>query len=1096
MEFKKNFFDLNKVNEKNISGLTGESFGLYLANLMHQKKKNILVVVNSLYEANNIYNTVRNYTDDTFIFPMDDFLTSEAIISSPELKVNRLETLNNTINKKCGIYITNLMGYLRFLPSKDSYRNSIINLKVGMEISPQKIAEHLYDIGYQKETIVTKTGDFGIRNFIIDVFVLGFDRPVRIEFFGDEIVSLRFFDEDTQKSLEEVNEISIMPYWEFIGGSKADESERGLQKYLNKFTNVVNISDYLENPTIIFKDYYQIETGFSNFLEEKMEYKAEKDKNYTGEYMFSLSDVEKDNCIYFNDINNIKKINEKNFNVEKINIKFSSEEEILFYLEKQIKSNMTVNIVLKSYQLNKLEKILKGKLLYNNNGNILENTINVIEGAMNEGFIVGNYIFLTSKEIFNSTKSKIKYNSHFQYGKGLKSINRLSVGDYVVHELYGIGQYKGLKTLANGDIIKDYLEIIYKGADKLYVSVDKIEYLSKYSGKEGSSPKINTLGGSDWKKTKSRVKAKVTDMANKLLKLYAEREQKKGFDFSLDDEMMLEFENSFDYKLTKDQKLAINQIKKDMELSIPMDRLLCGDVGFGKTEVAFVAAFKAIKDSKQVLFLCPTTILSNQHYKSALNRFKDFPVNIKLLNRFTPSKEVKLILEGLKNNTIDMIIGTHRLLSEDIDLKDLGLLIVDEEQRFGVTHKEKLKRYKVNVDVLTLTATPIPRTLQMSMVGIRSLSLIETPPKDRFPIQTYVLEENDMILKDVIYKELSRKGQVFILHNQVASIEREVAKIKELVPEAKVTFAHGQMQKNVLENRILDFIEKKYDILVCTTIIETGIDIPNVNTLIIKNADNFGLSQLYQIRGRVGRSDKFAYAYLMYKKSKLLTEVAKKRLDVIKEFTALGSGFSIAARDLSIRGAGDILGKEQAGFIDSVGIDMYLKMLDDEINNKQGEDVDDDKFEKKSLLNISTHIKDDYVKDDELKIEIHKLINSIDTKEKLTEIKNELMDRFGRIDEDLNVYLLEEYFEKKAKTLNILQVKESKNNIEMILPTELLQKVGMDIIFVNSQKITQNFSFKKLGNKVILILDLKKLEKHPVYYLTEFLEIIEEEKGI
>ena len=515
---------------------------------------------------------------------------------------------------------------------------------------------------------------------------------------------------------------------------------------------------------------------------------------------------------------------------------------------------------------------------------------------------------------------------------------------------------------------------------------------------------------------KARVKSKIHDIADKLLKLYAEREMKSGFAFSKDTELQQKFDDAFEYTETKDQLLAIEQIKEDMESQHPMDRLLCGDVGYGKTEVAFRAVFKAVMDSKQVLYLCPTTILSNQQYQNALIRFRDFPINIGLLNRFTTPKEKKRILEGLENGTIDFVIGTHRLLSNDIKPKDLGLLIIDEEQRFGVTHKEKIKEYKSNVDVLTLTATPIPRTLQMSMIGIRSLSLIETPPVDRYPVQTYVIEENKQIIKDAIYKEMSRDGQVFLLYNRVDSIERKVYEIQSLVPEARIIFAHGQLTKDELEDRMQAFIDHEYDILICTTIIETGIDIPNANTLIILDADRFGLSQLYQIRGRVGRSNKIAYAYLMYSPAKMLNDAAVKRLNAIKDFTELGSGFSIATRDLSIRGAGDILGSEQAGFIDTVGIDLYLKMLQDEINRLKGIVPKEEIIQnEKPLLDVSTHISNNYTDDDNLKIAVHKQINTIDSLEKLKEVQADLEDRFGSLDETIIIYMYQEWFEKMAK---------------------------------------------------------------------------------
>ena len=584
-------------------------------------------------------------------------------------------------------------------------------------------------------------------------------------------------------------------------------------------------------------------------------------------------------------------------------------------------------------------------------------------------------------------------------------------------------------------------------------------------------------------------------MAEKLMKLYAERESRRGFSFSKDSEMSEDFLKDFPYELTIDQKKAISQIKEDMEKSTPMDRLLCGDVGFGKTEVAFVAAFKAILDSKQVLFLCPTTILSNQHYENALVRFQNFPVSIALLNRFTSSKEVKRIIKGLQDGTIDMVIGTHRLLSDDIKLKDLGLLIIDEEQRFGVAHKEKLKEYKTNVDVLTLTATPIPRTLQMSLTGIRSLSLIETPPVNRYPVQTYVVEENKQILKDAIYKEMSRNGQVYILYNRVQSIDEFASKIQNIAPDARICIAHGQMTKNQLESTIYDFINHKYDILICTTIIETGIDIPNVNTLIIMDADRFGLSQLYQIRGRVGRSDKFAYAYLMYQPYKSLTESATKRLNVIKEFTELGSGFSIATRDLSIRGAGDILGSEQAGFIDSIGVDLYLKMLNDEVKRINHEEIEEEKEDTKPLIDVATHIDDNYVNEDDLKIEIHRKINTICDKKSFDKVKFELEDRFGKLDEDLIIYMYEEWFEKLAFKLHLSNVHQNKNSIELVFPEKVVKQLDTEELFMDAFEVSNMFRFISKGTNLIIVLDIIKLEKHPIYYLVSLLSKVYEKNS-
>ncbi len=1095
------FISVDIKKSMGIVGLTDEFFCVYLNNLLEKYSKNVLVVVNTLYEANQLYSSLKTYTDNCCLFPMDDFLTSEALAISPDLQIMRLETINEILMDKPLIVITNLMGYLRFLPTRKTYENFVLELKVGNVISPQKLVEKLVASGYSRDTMVTKTGEFGVRGFIIDVFPVDEENPVRIEFFDDEIDSIRVFDPESQKSLESLKKMLIKPYFEFITEEDVPEEKFGKQKYLPEFGKVESISDYLGEVITIFKDYEQLEFSFTHIMEEVTTYKETKDVDFSGDYMFNLTDIDAHFPIYYMTINNV--VNNKNivslenFGVRTINNFAENVGNINSFIRKEIDDKKTVLICLKRHQLRSIVKILNMKVVESSFDDIKLGMVNLVEREVNQGFIYNDLVVLSAKELFLNTENKKKYKTKFKYSVGIKDVNKLSVGDYVVHNVHGIGVYNGIKTLTLNGITKDYLEVLYQGTDKMYIPVEKIDLLSKYSGKEGVAPKINKLGGNEWNKTKARVKSKVNDMADKLLALYAERESRKGFAFSPDCDMSEDFEQNFPYELTRDQVQAINQIKADMECPVPMDRLLCGDVGFGKTEVAFVAAFKAILDSKQVLFLCPTTILSNQHYENAKVRFKNFPVSIGLLNRFTTPKEVKRILDGLKDGTIDMVFGTHRLLSDDVRLKDLGLLIIDEEQRFGVAHKEKIKQYKSNVDVLTLTATPIPRTLQMSLVGIRSLSLIETPPMNRYPVQTYVVEENKQILKDAIYKELSRNGQTFILYNRVQSIEETRARIQNLVPDARIAIAHGQMTKNELESVIMDFTNHEYDVLVCTTIIETGIDIPNVNTLIIMDADHFGLSQLYQIRGRVGRGDKFAYAYLMYQPFKSLSETAVKRLNVIKEFTELGSGFSIATRDLSIRGAGDILGSEQAGFIDSVGIDLYLKMLNDEVARKKNItlEVEDDELDKPPLLSVTTHIDDSYVSEDELKIEIHRKINEIDSKEKFDEVRSELEDRFGKLSEDIIVYMYEEWFEKLASKLKLSKVNQTKNSIEMVFPMEVVSKMDTEEVFMNAFHITNMFRFISRGSNLVIVLDIIKLERHPVYYLVELLDKIYDKFG-
>ncbi len=1096
MNFFKDFIKFDLKKHMGMVGLTDEFFCVYLNNLLLKDNKNILVVVNSLYEANKLYSIINSYNDNVLLFPMDDFLTSEALAISPDLQVTRMETLNKIVSDDKYIVITNLTGYLRFLPTKESFINHIINLKVGDVLEPSKLVEKLVSIGYVRDSLVSKTGEFAVRGFVVDVFPIDSDDPIRIEYFDDEIESIRVFDSENQKSISNLNEIIIKPFFEFITDTNVLENEFGKQKYLPKYSNVININDFLGENYTFFKDYEQIEISYHSMVEEMLDYKAEKDTDFDDHYMFELDELKIDYPIYYMGINNISNdiniTSTINFNVRTITTFSENVDRINTYIREAINNKKTVIICLKKYQIKSIIKSLNMKLFETTFEDIKLNQVNLIESDLSSGFEYNDFVILTANELFNINNSKKKYHTKFKYSTTIKDYNKLNVGDYVVHNVHGIGVYNGIKTLSLYGISKDYLEVLYQGTDKIYIPVEKIDILGRYSGGEGSAPKINKLGGTEWQKTKARVRSKITDIADKLIKLYAERESRKGFAFSKDCDMLLDFENDFPYELTKDQVLAIKTIKEDMEKPTPMDRLLCGDVGFGKTEVAFVASFKAMLDSKQVLFLCPTTILANQHYDNALERFKNYPVSIGLLNRFTSKKETSRILEGLKNGTIDMVIGTHRLLSDDIKLKDLGLLIIDEEQRFGVMHKEKIKQYKSNVDVLTLTATPIPRTLQMSLTGLRSLSLIETPPVNRYPIQTYVVEENKQILKDAIYKEMSRNGQVFILYNRVQSIEEAANRIQNIAPDARITIVHGQMTKNDLETRLMDFINHEYDILVCTTIIETGIDIPNVNTLIVIDADRFGLSQLYQIRGRVGRSDKIAYTYLMYQPFKTLTDTAVKRLNVIKEFTELGSGFSIATRDLSIRGAGDILGSEQAGFIDSVGIDMYLRMLNEEVNKRKDiveiEEDEDEEENTNPFLNVATHIDDNYVSEDDLKIEIHRKINEIDSRSKFKQVKEELEDRFGKLDEDLIIYMYEEWFEKLASKLKVRHVNQSKNSIEMVFGEDFVKKVDTEELFVDAYHVTNMFRFLSRGSNIVIVLDIIKLEKHPVYYLVELLD--------
>ena len=1064
----------DKYLKENISitGLTNDFFAVYLYNLFNRKSDNIIVVMPNLYEANKLYSYLNNFTNDALLFPMDDFLTSEALTSSPDLMITRLETLNSSFdNENKHIVVTHLDGFLHFLPPVEDYKNSILNLKIGDEISPIVLASKLQAIGYHSEVKVTTTGEFGVRGFVVDVFALGQDRPYRIEFFGDEIDSIREFDEKTQRSEKDVDGIEIFPISDIL--NENFETKKSKFYSLTKYSSIL---DYFKNSIVIFKDFSQLNSNYSYMLKECEEYRLKKDLNFSGEYFIDIDKIQCRRKINYLTIDNFTNNELVNFNVlEAMQFKENIEK-----LNSYIKENKdkTITLCLNGAQINKIKKVLDYEFKVTDFGHLYKDEINLVDARLDEGFIYNDYIFLSQKNIFNIGISKRTFKTKFKYSSKIYDINKINIGDYIVHDIHGIGIYNGIKSLTQNGVLKDYIELLYKGTDKLYIPVEKIDYISKFSGKEGTVPKISSLGGTDWQKTKARVRNKVKDIAESLINIYARRQMDEGFAFAKDDELQMLFESQFEYSLTPDQELVIRQIKQDMESVHPMDRLLCGDVGYGKTEVAFRAIFKAVANSKQVLYLCPTTILSSQHYENAIKRFKDFPVNIGLLNRFTSLKEKKRILSELSEGKIDVVIGTHRLLGNDVKPKNLGLLVIDEEQRFGVMHKEKIKKYKANVDVLTLTATPIPRTLQMSMVGLRSLSLIETPPMNRYPIQTYVIEENLQIIKDAIYKELARNGQVFYLYNKVESIENEVKRVKLAVPEAKVDFVHGQLTKNEIEDKMFSFINQEIDVLVCTTIIETGLDISNANTLIVIDADRFGLSQLYQLRGRVGRSNRIAYAYLMYNGNKVLNSTAQKRLNVIKTFTELGSGFAIATRDLSIRGAGDILGSEQAGFIDSVGIELYLKILNEEVEKLKGKTLTETNASKsdKVMLNVSTHISDDYVKDADLKIEIHRLINSVDSLKRFNEVYAELKDRFGSVDESLVSYMREEWLEKLCDKYEVERINQTKTFVELIFSESMSKKIDMEKIFMDSIKISNMFRFKTLGSKLVIVLDIVKIE--------------------
>ena len=1034
-------FDKDILNKKRISISKNEIYNQLLLYIFFMSKKNLLIVLPTLNDATELYNELKNYLDDVYLFPEDDVMSKKAIASSPELLFMRVNLLNKFNDNTKKIVIVHLNSFIKKLPNKELYTDNRINLKVGDKIDRDKFIKKLCSNGYKRESIVYDTSDFSVRGFVIDVYPIDEENPVRIELFDDEIEKIKHFDVMTQKSIDEIKEVSI-------GSIKDDFGD-----------NNSSIRDYLNDAIVIFNNYNQIKEQEKMIMPQIKYLEIEKE-------FFSLSKLTKDEDTYFDTINN-KNYDEK---IEAISVeKYESNKEKF------------VNDIIKN----------KG-VLYTKNTNLIKElqkinkNLKIEKYTLNHGFIYKNNYFYSEFDLFDvyTKKELIREKS---YGDKILSIDGINIGDYVVHRKSGIGIYRGITTIEKNGLKKDYLLIQYKGNDKLYMPVEDISKLYKYTSKEGAKPTINKLNSVEWAKTKLRIKERIKNITGELLKIYQERNKATIEPFKKDDATQAIFESEFEYKETTDQLKVTDEIKHDLECPKPMDRLLCGDVGYGKTEVIFRAIYKTVINGKQVAYLCPTTLLSHQQYDSAIKRFKNYGVNIDLVNRHFTNKQVQEKLKKLKEGKIDVIFGTHRLLSNDVEFKDLGLLVIDEEHRFGVEQKEKIKKLKSNVHVLSVSATPIPRSLQMSLVGIRDLSLIESAPENRYPVQTYVIEYNEMLIREAVIKEMSRQGQSFILYNNISNMEQLVQKYKKLIPEARICFAHGKMTKNEMQDIIYDFTNKQYDVLVSTTIIENGIDIPNANTIIVIDSDRFGLSQLYQIRGRVGRGNRIAFAYLMYKKEKVLNTTAIKRLDAIKEFTELGSGYKISMRDLAIRGAGDILGKEQAGFIDSVGVNMYLDLINEEVNG-----INPEEDEEKELIpiDVETHIDETYTDENSIIIELHKKINGIINKKELKEVLSEIRDRFGMTNHSLELYAHEKYLEK---LLTITMVKLLENdNLKAVLKIkkEVYESINVEKLFIEANKITTKFNFNLKNNNIMITLLKASLDKNYIYYLEDLLELI------
>lgn len=1043
-----------------VMGLSASSKALAIATAFQYHQGKMVIVTSTQNEAEQLISDLSALLDEKYIYSFfaDDVAAAEFIFSSLDRTLSRLESLNFLKKEtSTGILVTSIIGTKILLPNPKAYHRAQIKLSIGVDKEIDNLIKDLSQMGYERVNQVLSPGEYSRRGDILDIYEVTENYPFRIEFFGDEIDGIRTFDSESQKSLDSLEDVTISPATDIILEQGDFERatiklEEELDKNLNDdlknyLTDVLSVTkdgyrhkdirrflsffyqknyslfDYFTKDTILFVDDFQklmdrharFEMEVANLLTDDLQQcKAVSSQIYFADTYQSLRQYQPASFFsnFHKGLGNIKFDALHNMTQYPMQEFFNQFPLLVDEIHRYQKQKATILVQVDSQKsLDSLQETLKEynlELLITDAQEIIPHQAQFIIGNLSTGFYLADekLVLITEREIFHKKIKRRARRSNISNAERLKDYNELEKGDYVVHQVHGIGKFLGIETLEIKGIHRDYLTIQYQNSDRISLPIEQIESLSKYVSADGKEPKINKLNDGRFQKTKQKVTKQVEDIADDLLKLYAERSQLKGFAFSPDDDNQREFDDDFAYAETEDQLRSIAEIKKDMEADKPMDRLLVGDVGFGKTEVAMRAAFKAVNDGKQVAILVPTTVLAHQHYVNFKERFDNQAVNIEELSRFRSKKEQTAILEELSKGQIDIIIGTHRLLSKDVTFSDLGLIVIDEEQRFGVKHKETLKELKTKVDVLTLTATPIPRTLHMSMLGIRDLSVIETPPTNRYPVQTYVMETNLGMVREAILRELDRGGQVFYVYNKVDTIEQKVAELQELVPEASIGFVHGQMSEIQLENTLLDFIAGVYDVLVATTIIETGVDISNVNTLFIENADHMGLSTLYQLRGRVGRSNRIAYAYLMYRPDKILTEVSEKRLDAIKGFTELGSGFKIAMRDLSIRGAGNILGASQSGFIDSVGFEMYSQLLEDAILKKQGKSQVRQKGNAELNLQIDAYLPMDYISDERQKIEIYKRIREIDSRAAYEELQDELIDRFGEYPDQV-AYLLE-----------------------------------------------------------------------------------------
>lgn len=1127
-----------------VSGCTDGAKAHLVSTFKGKKKRgNYKIIVTA--DENKAKEWAENYQffgADAIYFPAKDPLFYSADVHGNAIAKERLRGIESIIKGQGGVFILSIDALMdRVVPLSEIKKNRV-TISLETELSEQKITKEFTAMGYERTPFVEAAGEFAMRGGIIDIYPFTSDCPYRIELWGEEVDSIRSFDAQSQRSIEEIKSLTVYPATEIVlseeritAGLKKIQAEyedlaakfhsafetdkevrlkkeyKRLKEELSELSMLIGVEGYLPyfyDKLVSFLDYFPKDTAV--YVDEP-QHVEERGKGFYLEFTESMksrleagyllpSQMETVSC-FEEALSRLMKQQTVFLSTLASEVKYAPGTETFFMEAKSVQSynNSFEQLVkdLKRYQKKDYRilvvspSITRAKRLAEDmreNGltvtydkkpseEMAPGQIVITPGKLKSGieYPETKWVLISESDIFSGRKEKRRKKAAFK-GKGekIKNFADISIGDYVVHEKHGVGIYRGIEKITVNNVEKDYISIEYKGGDNLFILASALDQIAKYASANAKKPRLNKLGGNEWKKTTKRVKGQVRETAKELVELYAVRQAKEGYVCDKDTVWQKEFEEMFPYEETQDQLNAIEDVKRDMESTKIMDRLICGDVGYGKTEVAIRAAFKAVTNGKQVAYLVPTTILAQQHYNTFCERFKNYPMTVRVMSRFCSPKEQKETMEGLKKGIVDVVIGTHRLLSKDMRYKDLGLLIIDEEQRFGVGHKEKIKTLKKDVDVLSLSATPIPRTLHMSLIGIRDMSILEEPPHDRRAIQTYVMEYNEELVKEAVHREMTRGGQVYYVYNRVNNIAEITSELKKLLPDAKVAFAHGQMRERELENIMMQFMEKEIDVLVSTTIIETGLDIPNVNTMIIHDANQLGLSQLYQLRGRVGRSNRNAFAFLMYKRDTLLKETAEKRLQAIREFTDLGSGYKIAMRDLEIRGAGNLLGQEQSGHMEAVGYDLYCKMLNDAVLRLKGELSEDSDFDTTLDLNIDAFLPSAYIRNEVEKLELYKRISAIETRDEMEDMQDELLDRFGDL---------------PAAVVNLLHIALLKSMAHHACMTDVKQK-GEKVSFemnpqanVQVEKIPDvlNEFPKELsvsaGEQPVFILDLSSSKK-------------------